>query len=85
MESAIDETDYTKVTFTPDFKRFGITEFTDDMLRIMEKRVYDLAGILGGKVIVYLNNKKIKVNTFEKYVDLYVQNKPCVRMQEGRW
>jgi hypothetical protein len=56
------------------------------MLRIMEKRVYDLAGILGGKVIVYLNKKKITVNSFDKYVELYLKGKGSIKIEHGaRW
>ena len=32
---------YTKITWTTDFERFGITEYTDDMINLMMRRVYD--------------------------------------------
>ena len=42
------------------------------MIKVLQKRVYDLAGILGKKVNVYLNNSKIKLNSFSQYVDMYL-------------
>ena len=42
------------------------------MLKVMERRVYDLAGILGRKVNVYLNKQKVKLNSFGQYVDMYI-------------
>lgn len=66
------ESDYTMITYEPDLKRFGIKELKDDMVALLMKRVYDLAGISPKKVSVYLNGKKItKVSDFLSYVDLY--------------
>jgi DNA topoisomerase-2 len=45
--------DYTKITFKPDFQKFGIDGLTPEMVSLFKKRVYDLAGIL--KCAVYLN------------------------------
>lgn len=38
----------------------------------MHRRVYDMAGIFGERVKVFLNEKRIKVSSFQKYVDLYL-------------
>jgi DNA topoisomerase-2 len=40
----------------------------------MMKRVYDMAGLYGGKLKVTLNGNLIKLNSFMKYVDLYISN-----------
>lgn len=69
-----DAFDYTEVTFEPDFKRFGVKGLDDDMLGLMYKRVYDIAGITPSKVKVHLNGKKIKeVDNFKTYIDMYVK------------
>jgi len=60
----------TKIVFKPDFKKFGITELTPDMIGLFEKRVYDLAGTLEG-IKVYLNDVLIPVNNFQEYIQLY--------------
>ena len=36
--------DYTKITFYPDFERFGMNKFEDDIIKLFIKRVYDIAG-----------------------------------------
>ncbi len=53
--------DYTKVTFKPDLAKFGMTHLTEDMVAIMTRRVYDMAGCCKG-VGVSLNGKKISVS-----------------------
>ena len=69
--------DYTKITFYPDFKRFEMEGLTDDMVALLQKRVYDIAGTTDG-VKVWLNSTKLTVNSFQKYVELYpIPDKPA--------
>lgn len=42
----------------------------NDILALMSKRVYDMAGILP-KVRISLNDKEIDIKTFSEYVDFY--------------
>ncbi len=35
-----------------------------DILDLMYKRVYDMAGVIGGSVKVYLNNKRLPITGF---------------------
>ena len=67
---------YTKITFYPDLKRFGIDRLTDDIVSLLEKRVYDLAVGTGDGTSVYLNDKQIKVTTFQDYMKLYYDKLP---------
>ena len=64
-------TDFTCVTFYPDLKRFNMRGFDDDIVALMRKRVYDLAGVISPTVKVFLNEKQIGIKGFQKYVDLY--------------
>jgi DNA topoisomerase-2 len=48
------EKSYTKITFTPDYKRFGVDGLTDDIIGLFRKRVYDLAAIDFKRAKVYL-------------------------------
>lgn len=59
---------YTKITFEPDYAKFGMTCMDDDIIALFKKRVHDIA-LVGAKV--YYNGELIKHNTFTKYVDLY--------------
>ncbi len=43
---------WTCVSFQPDLAKFGMAALDDDMLALMRRRVYDLAGILGKGVKV---------------------------------
>ena len=62
---------YTKITWKTDFKRFEIDGFTDDMISLMKRRVYDIAGVTDNKVSVYYNDKKLNIKSFKDYIELY--------------
>ena len=64
---------YTKITFQPDLAKFKLKTLTDDMVALMSKRVIDIAGVTS-KVKVYLNDKKVDVNNFKKYISQYQLN-----------
>ncbi|XP_015683435.1 DNA topoisomerase 2-beta [Protobothrops mucrosquamatus] len=66
--------DYTCVTFQPDLSKFKMEKLDKDIVALMTRRVYDLAGACKG-VKVMLNGKKLPVNGFRSYVDLYVKDK----------
>jgi DNA topoisomerase-2 len=66
---------YTRISFIPDYARFGLTGLTDDMNLVIEKRVYDCAAWTDKAVAVYLNGTKIDVKCFERYADLYLGDK----------
>ena len=43
-----------------------------DTVSLLQKRVYDIAGVTPASVSVYLNGKKIQgVKNFQSYVNLY--------------
>ncbi|XWS74969.1 hypothetical protein CRYUN_Cryun01aG0044300 [Craigia yunnanensis] len=71
---------WTKVTFKPDLAKFNMAHLEDDVVALMRKRVFDLAGCLGKAVKVELNGKRIPVKSFLDYVNLYLsaasKNKP---------
>ena len=64
---------YTKITFKPDLKRFGITDLSEHY-NLFAKRCFDIAGCSNRTLKVYFNDKKIEVNDFKKYVDSYYPN-----------
>ncbi|QSS48677.1 DNA topoisomerase II [Histoplasma capsulatum var. duboisii H88] len=61
--------DYTKVTFIPDFKKFGMDGIDDDFEALVKRRVYDLAGTC--KVTVKLNGSRIPIRNFKQYMQMY--------------
>lgn len=70
VKSANKRKDFTRVTFAPDFARFGLTHLDADHQALFKKRVYDIAGTTG--VNVDLNGHRIKVGNFKQYCELYV-------------
>lgn len=80
---------YTRVSFIPDYARFGATGLSDDMVALFEKRCYDACALTEPGVSVWLNGVKIECKTFERYVDLYLGPKaehPRVHERVGeRW
>ncbi|XP_030002971.1 DNA topoisomerase 2-beta isoform X2 [Sphaeramia orbicularis] len=69
-----DGDDFTCVTFQPDLSKFKMEKLDKDIVALLTRRAYDVAGSCKG-VKVSLNGKKLPVNSFRSYVDLYVKDK----------
>ena len=81
-----DKEPYTKISFIPDYDKFNLTELTQHIISLFEKRVYDMCAWTDSNIDIYFNNKKIKCKDFNKYVDLYLNNKPIVYEKlNDRW
>ena len=61
--------DFTRITFTPDYKKFKMNGIDDDFEALVKRRVYDMAGTVKG-IKVYLNGTEIKLG-FKKYIEMY--------------
>lgn len=69
------KTSTTKITFYPDMKKFHMKNLDDDIVSLMKKRVYDIAGTTPFSLNIFYNNKQITdIRKFEDYVDLYFKN-----------
>jgi len=69
--TASKSSDFTRVTFTPDYKRFKMSGIDDDFEALVKRRVYDMAGTLKG-VKVSLNGTAIKLS-FTSYIKMYAK------------
>jgi DNA gyrase/topoisomerase IV subunit B len=80
---------YTKVSFRPDYARFGIEGLTPDMRALFEKRIYDIAAITDKSVKVKYNGALIPVKHFQQYIDLYIgakgETKRIYEAPDPRW
>ena len=80
---------YTKITFKPDYQRYGLNGLSPDFVALLKKRVYDIAAITDKNVKVKCNSSLIPVKTFQQYVDMYIGDKAeTPRVQESyndRW
>ena len=63
-------TTFTKIVFRPDLNKFNLENLTPDIVSLLTRRVYDIAG-MHPKIKVYFNDKKIESNNFKKYINLY--------------
>nr|XP_009912548.1 PREDICTED: DNA topoisomerase 2-alpha [Haliaeetus albicilla] len=69
-----DGEDYTCVTFQPDLSKFKMTILDKDIVALMSRRAYDIAGSTKD-VKVFLNGQRLPVKGFRSYVDLYLKDK----------
>uniref|UniRef100_A0A8C9ST43 DNA topoisomerase 2 n=1 Tax=Scleropages formosus TaxID=113540 RepID=A0A8C9ST43_SCLFO len=69
-----DGDDFTCVTFQPDLAKFNMEKLDKDIVALLTRRAYDVAGSCKGVKVIF-NGKKLPVNGFRSYVDLYVKDK----------
>jgi len=66
---------YTKITFKPDYNRFGIEGLSSDVISLLKKRVYDVAAITDKNLKVKYNSNLIPIKNFQQYIDMYIGDK----------
>jgi DNA topoisomerase II len=66
---------YTKITFKPDYQRFGLNGLSSDMISLLKKRVYDISAVTDKNVKVKYNSNVINTKNFQQYIDLYIGSK----------
>ncbi|EXX74976.1 DNA topoisomerase 2 [Rhizophagus irregularis DAOM 197198w] len=76
--------EYTMITFKPDFQKFNMfNEFDNDIVALLKKRVYDLAGCVRN-VKVFLNGERLKIKNFKEYSQMYLSgNNDFVDLQSS--
>lgn len=77
---------YTRISFKPDYSRFGLPGLSEFHYDVFKRRVYDLAAVTNVKVT--FNGVAVPVKTFANYVDLYLGPKTTTkRVSESceRW
>ena len=75
--------EYTKISYVPDLKLFQMDSIDDDTLALLEKRVYDIAGVTDSSLKVYLNGERLEVKNFEAYIKMY-QNEGAAETKENK-
>jgi DNA topoisomerase-2 len=65
---------FTKITFYPDLSKFNISKISSNMYSLMQKRVYDICALTDDSIKIYFNNKKLNINNFQKYAQLYLED-----------
>jgi DNA topoisomerase-2 len=62
---------YTKITFYPDFERFGMSGFDKDLIKILLKRTLDIA-VYCPKAKVYFNGEVLPIKTMKDYMEMHL-------------
>jgi DNA topoisomerase-2 len=68
---------YTRITFVPEYSRFGNNNFTE-LTELIRARMYECSAITNRQVGVYFNGAKVPVKTFQDYLKLFVGNQSVV-------
>lgn len=78
--------EYTSVEFWPDLDKFGMSDLEADVVGLMRRRVYDVAGTSGGHCSVFLDGKKLPLKSFEDYCALFHAGEGHVYLKANkRW
>ena len=64
---------FVRVTYYPDYEKFGLEGITEYLKSVLVRRVLDIAAY-NPSVKVYLNGRKTPINTFRDYMKLYVND-----------
>ena len=79
---------YTKITFLPDYERFGLKGISDDMYNLFRRRTIDAAACTNKNVSIYFNEEKLPIKDFEKYSELFIDKSESPLIYENcneRW
>mmetsp|Transcript_21318 Transcript_21318/g.45361 ORF Transcript_21318/g.45361 Transcript_21318/m.45361 type:complete len:1306 (+) Transcript_21318:68-3985(+) len=79
---------FTKITFWPDLKKFGMKKLDKDIVGLMQRRCLDLAGTTSKRLKVHLNGKQIDVKDFKDYIEFYTKGEDlqiCHEVCHERW
>lgn len=64
--------EYTKITFKPDLSLFHMDKIDDDLLGVLQRRVYDIAGCMSDCKVI-LNGERLHIKNFKSYTEMFVK------------
>jgi DNA gyrase/topoisomerase IV subunit B/ssDNA-binding Zn-finger/Zn-ribbon topoisomerase 1 len=69
---------YTKITFLPDYSRFGMKGLEDDTILLLRKRVLDCIACTSSNVQVYLNGEKLRGKGLVDYTKYFFDSEKVI-------
>jgi DNA topoisomerase-2 len=75
---------HTEIKYTPDLEKFGIEKIDEDHLKMIEKRIYDIAACNTG-LKIYFNGNPINIKSFDDYIKLYTEEFFCESKKDNTW
>ena len=89
ITKAVTTKPYVKISFLPDYQRFGTEGITDDMFNLFKKRTFDIGAVTDKSVKVRFNDDMVPVRTIEQYIDLHIgtksETKRVFEKDNSRW
>jgi DNA topoisomerase-2 len=75
-----------KITFVPDWKRFGMKSLDEDFFKIVEKRVYDAVVCTSSNCKVSFQGERLEQMSTEDYAKMYLaEGTPVATLNSERW
>jgi DNA topoisomerase-2 len=69
---------YTKITFIPEYSRFGMSGLEDDTILLIRKRVLDCIACTNNNVQVYLNGEKLRGKGLIDYTKYFFEGEKVI-------
>ena len=76
---------FTKISFIPDYQRFGMTGMDPDTHALFLSRVYEGSAITNKNVSIYFDSQKITTKNFEDFVNLFISAPKVYSKINDRW
>lgn len=73
---------YTKISFTPDYSKFGMKSLEKDTVLLLNKRIFDCIACTSPRVNVYLNGEKIKGKGLIDYIKYFFEENDAKRFYD---
>jgi DNA topoisomerase-2 len=74
---------YTKITFTPDYQKFGMDGLEQDTFGLLKRRVYECVACTN--VSVYFNGEKLSGKGILNYAKYFTEKQPLAHEINGKW
>lgn len=74
---------FTKITYMPELNRFGMNNITETDIKIIEKRIYEIAGC-NPKLNIFFQDKKIAIKSFKDYCNMYLDDTTELIYEENK-
>jgi len=66
-----------RITTYPDFEKFKVSNFSEDMMNLFKRRIIDLTGLVRKDVSIILDNV-LYISSFDKYIEFYLSEQKWI-------
>jgi DNA topoisomerase-2 len=76
---------YTKVTFTPDYQKFGMDSLEQYTFGLLKRRAYECVACTNKNVTIYFNGEKLSGKGLLDYAKFFTEKQPLAHEINGKW